>query len=492
MRKATHHLSSSHWGFALYRAATWVLSPALAAFVVVRQHVLGKEETSFVHFQQRFLGKHETADLPLGESDGDVHTVWFHAASVGEGKAAFPLISKLLEKECREGRIPSSAVENRVILSIGTRTGRRLARRLACSLTSEQQTRLHIIPPPLDTPFAAKKFVQAWKPSAVVWIESEFWPNMLHSVTSSEPRASLALVNGRLSSRSYERWRQSSIAQNLLTGMLQSFDVILTPGQNDAKRMLSISSAIDDKIFITKNLKYLNVGPSVPNIVECVPSRSEPPSPLRLVVASTHSGEEQIVASSLQRLREGARNNGYRIETIFVPRHPDRTAEVDQILRDSLKARPAILQSSNIDAGSGNASGKWPCLGGHDFGIVDHIGSLEKILGAADVAIVGGSFVPGIGGHNVLEPLMHGAVVVHGPYMGAYSTICAELNDGNIENSLHQVSNDAELATVLKSLLVTPHSELERARFSVKKKLIAARRTAEHDIFSHLRRVGIM
>ncbi len=292
---------------------------------------------------------------------------WVHAASVGEVEGAAPLIDALAAK----GR----AIQATTL----TPTGRA---RLG-SLCPESSPRLA----PLDLPWLARRSVARARVEALVLIETEIWPNLIGAAHAAG--APVVIVGARLSDRGFRRYRR---ARALFRGVLRRVDAIGARSDLDRERFLALG-AEPGRVCVTGELKL---------------ARSAPPEPgpaLRaalgegpwLVAGSTHPGEEKLLLEAWARLRADLAPD---LRLLLAPRHPQRAAEV---LR--------LAGSAGVATGlrSRSASGA-PVV------VLDTVGELASLYHLADLVFVGGSLVD-VGGHNMLEAVHAGRVVVHGPHV---------------------------------------------------------------------------
>ena len=349
----------------LWHAATSLAAP-LIPWWLRRRARSGKEDPT--RLEER-LGR--GADRPEGQ------LVWLHGASVGESLSLIPLIEALAE------RLPDA----HFLLTTGTVTSARLAmEQLPPALRGRVRHRYA----PLDTLTYVARFLAGWNPSAAVFAESEFWPNRL--LATRHVRVPMALVNGRMSQRSFERWQRW--APGLARRMLKSFTLIQPQTSADEIRLRGLGAL---GMWPSGDLK-LSAPPLPHDPAALAAERHDGPV---FLAAATHPGEEAIVAAAHGLLRD--RHPGLR--TIIVPRHADRGAELAAALgatRRALGEPPGELH------------------------IADTMGELGLFYRLADVALVGGSLVPH-GGHNPMEPARLGCPILIGPYTHNFAERVADL-----------------------------------------------------------------
>ena len=336
-------------------------------------------------------------------------TTWVHAVSVGEVLA----VSRLIE--AFRLRFP----ERRVVVSTTTATGQKLAR--------ERFGEENVFYFPLDFAFAIRPWLAALQPELVVMAETEFWPNFLRLARTSGAR--MAVVNARISDRSlagYRRWH------GLLRGVLTSIDVFLAQSEEDARRLAEIG-APRERVHVSGNLKFdarpVPGSPAVALLRRALEKGAAQPV---IVCGSTVEGEEELLLEALSAVRQ----RHPKAVMIFAPRHPERFVPVAQMVATSglpWKRRSELTINDALSCG---------------VVLLDTLGELAAVYALADVAIVGGSFVPR-GGHNILEPAQHGVPIVVGPHTENFRDIVTAFRQADAV----RVVEPAELAATLLALL---------------------------------------
>ena len=301
--------------------------------------------------------------------------IWIHAVSVGEVFAVRGLVEQM-------GRVMS---RYRVVVSSTTDTGQDLARKHF----GEE----NVFYFPMDFGFAIRPYLRALKPELVVLAETEFWPNFLRLTHASGAR--IAVVNARISDRSWPRYRRFRWA---LRRMLAQVWVFLAQTQADSDRLQAIG-ADPKRVQVAGNLKFDVSLPAPPPIVESVRQAiaAEKAGPV-LVCGSTVEDEERVLLKAFENVRVGHP----RAVMILAPRHPERFEAVATLVHEL--GIPLHRRS------------RWQgeALAGGVF-LVDTIGELAALYSLADLAFVGGSLVPR-GGHNIIEPAQHGVAIVTGSH----------------------------------------------------------------------------
>ncbi len=380
----------------LYRGLATALRPLVRHYLRSRLK-RGKEEPGRLHER---LGE-ASFPRPAGP------LVWLHGASVGETLSALPLIERVLALN------PDLAV----LVTSGTVTSAGLLARRLPARAFHQYV-------PLDVPAYANRFLDHWQPDAVLWLESDLWPNLLTACRRRNIPA--ALINARLSARSAHRWRH---AKRWSKRILSTFSVVLAQSRADAARLENMGAKTTQ---LAGNLKFTapaltGSADGLSHLLATIGGRP------RWIMASTHPGEEAIAAHVHRTLRA----RWPELLTIVVPRHPDR-------------AEGILAELSDLDVVR-RSEGRLP---GRDTAIylADTLGELGTLYAAAPIACVGGSFTPK-GGHNPIEPAQCGCAVLAGPDMSNFSDVADELADAQ---ALVQVPSPDALAEEVARLIADP------------------------------------
>ena len=335
--------------------------------------------------------------------------VLVHAVSVGEVQAALPLLDAMLDR----GIGP-------ILLSTTTPTGRRRAESLLAGRVIQRYL-------PWDLPGAMRRLLAGAAPRAVVVLETELWPNLLHAC--AERSIPVVYVNARLSVRSaagYRRYRR------LFEPALGRVSAIAAQTRADAARLVAIG-APSARVAVTGNTK-LDVAPP--------PAAHASGRRLRRrigagtgvwVAASTHEGEEEMVLEAMARVR--ARVAQCRL--VLAPRHVDRAPRV-----------AALASRRGYTVARRSAGGDDPA----DVLLGDTMGELSVFYAAADLAFVGGSLVD-VGGHNLLEPAVLGVPALTGPYTRNFEDLAAALQTAG---AVRRVRDAKDLAEAVAELLCDP------------------------------------
>jgi 3-deoxy-D-manno-octulosonic-acid transferase len=308
--------------------------------------------------------------------------VWVHGASVGELMAALPLVDRIKARGFA------------VLVTSGTVTSAGLARQRLPHGAIHQFI-------PLDAPAFVARFLDHWQPSLALFVESDLWPNMI--LATSDRSIPLILLNGRLSERSFERWRKMP---NAIETLLKRFDLCLVRTPSDAKRFGDLGAP---RLSVVGNLKFDVPQLPVDDSKLAALAKALGTRPV-IAAASTHPGEERAIIEVHNRLR--ATSPG--LVTLIAPRHPERGAEI---------AALATARGLNIALRS---AGKVPDAA-TDIYVCDTLGELGLIYRLAPVVFMGGSLVAH-GGQNPIEAIKLGAAILHGPFISNFAEIYAALD----------------------------------------------------------------
>lgn len=297
--------------------------------------------------------------------------VWLHAASVGETIAVLDLMNLLLDAH----------KDLSIVLTTGTVTSARLA---ATRLPKKRAMHQYV---PLDAPGFMARFFDHWKPDAVILTESEIWPNLIREARLR--KVPLLLVNGRISPRSFRRWRKRVKLARQLFGKL---DLVLAQNDRYAGYFERLGSR---NVLAVGNLKTDASPLPVDKVALSQLKKSLGKRPVFLA-ASTHRGEDEIVAQAHEKLKKDFPG----LVTVIVPRHPERGPDIAAMLRS--QGTTCALRSRNEMPGK------------TDIYIADTIGELGLFYSLCPVTFIGGSLVPH-GGQNPIEAISLGSLVITGP-----------------------------------------------------------------------------
>jgi 3-deoxy-D-manno-octulosonic-acid transferase len=335
--------------------------------------------------------------------------IWLHAVSVGEVLAVSRLVAEL------DRALP----EFRLLLSTTTRTGQDLARK---RLGTER-----VFYCPLDLPWALRAYLNALQPRLLILAETEFWPNLLNGCFRR--RIPVAVVNARISDRSWPRYRRLRRWWKPLLGRLSR---VLAQTETDADRLRALGCA-PERVSVAGNLKFDVRAAQEANVTRQLKALA---GNLRIVVAgSTLEGEEAALLDAWPRLLAA----DAQLALVIAPRHPERFSAVAALLEKAGVAwiRRSAWQTKQADA-----------LQPGQIVLLDTIGELASIYSLASIAFVGGSLIPA-GGHNPLEPAQFGVPIVMGPHYANFRAIADDLR----AHDALRIAARAELAAALIDLL---------------------------------------
>jgi 3-deoxy-D-manno-octulosonic-acid transferase len=354
-----------------YRRLSAALTPL--APVLIRQRLKNNKEDPARLDERRGISQIERPAGPL---------VWIHGASVGEVLAAAALIERL------------RALGMRILLTSGTVTSAEIiAKRFPTDIIHQYI--------PYDSPRFVARFLDHWKPSLALFIESDLWPNLI--ISAAKRRLPMVLINARMSQRSFPRWQKFSATIGALLGR---FEICLAQSETDAERFSALGSR---SVVVTGNLK-LDVqappGDAVKLDKLMAVTRGRP----IIVASSTHPGEEEIILETHKTLTSFFP----KLLTVIVPRHAHRGADIAQMITVA-GAQVALRSREELPHA------------GTDIYVADTMGELGLFYRLSPVVFIGGSLVPH-GGQNPIEAVKLGASVVHGPHVFNFTDVYEALD----------------------------------------------------------------
>ena len=377
--------------------------------------------------------------LPVSFNMDADESIWIHAVSVGEVLTARPLISDL------KRRYP----ELRMFLSTTTLAGQQLARRSVQDVDA-------VFYFPFDLGIFVRRTLDLVRPRLFIMMETEIWPNLLRECRARGVKT--AVVNGRLSARSFPRYR---MIRGFMRRVLDHVDRFLVQSEESARRFIDLG-ADPARVVVTGSLKFDSLDLASTALQARARDRvlryfRVPVSRPVIVAGSTMKGEEAAVLRAFRRVRGTAPNT----LLVIAPRNPERFGEVEQFARSEgwKVARRSDLAIDNE-----------PRV---DIVVLDTIGELATVYQLGTVVFVGGSLVA-TGGHNVLEPAVFGKPIVFGPHMENF----AEIADAFVTNGAGvQLAGEQELDEAFLSLMSDP---VRRARLgAAARALVEANRGAK-------------
>ena len=377
--------------------------------------------------------------LPVSFNMDADESIWIHAVSVGEVLTARPLISDL------KRRYPNL----RLFLSTTTMAGQQLARRNVQDVDA-------VFYFPFDLGLVVRRTLDLVRPRLFIMMETEIWPNLLNECRKRAVKT--AVVNGRLSARSFPRYR---MVRPLMRRILDDIDRFLVQSEESARRFIDLG-ADPSRVVVTGSLKFDSLDLS--STVMQARARDRvlryfrvPQSRPVIVAGSTMKGEETTILRAFRRVRAASPTT----LLVIAPRNPERFGEVEQLVR-SEGWKTARRSDLAVDSE--------PRV---DVVVLDTIGELATVYQIGTVVFVGGSLVA-TGGHNVLEPAVFGKPIVFGPHMENF----LEIADAFVTNGAGvQLEGEHELEEAFLSLMSDP---VRRARLgAAARALVEANRGAK-------------
>lgn len=389
----------------MYRRLASGLVP-LAPALIKRRLKQGKEDPARVG-ERRGLSRDVRPHGPL---------VWIHGASVGEVLAAAALIGRLRDLNLR------------ILLTSGTVTSAAVvAKRFPPDVIHQYV--------PYDSPRYVARFLDHWKPSLALFIESDLWPNLI--LAGATRRVPMVLINGRMSPRSFPRWRRM---YGTISALLSRFDICLAQSKTDAERFSALGGR---DVVTTGNLKLdVPAPPADAAKLErlMAMTRGRP----IIVAASTHPGEDEMLVAAHRSLA------GFfpQLLTVIVPRHPDRGASIAGLITAS-GLKPALRSREELPTAA------------TDVYVADTMGELGLFYRLSRIVFMGGSLIRH-GGQNPIEAIKLGAAIVHGPHVFNFADVYEAL-DGS--GGARPADTQEALVKQLGQLLADPamRDKMQRA-----------------------------
>ena len=385
----------SRTGLIVYSIVTRIMRP-IAPLLLRARLKRGKEDAS------RLGERYGVASIP--RPDGQL--VWFHAASIGESLSILTLIRRLIDE------VPGV----RVLVTTGTVTSAEL---LSKRLPKEAFHQFV----PLDHPAFCARFLDHWKPDLAVWVESEFWPNLI--AETDRRRIPLALVNGRITEKSFQSWQKM---RGMIADLIGRFSVVMAQSAASAERLEALGAA---QASLPGNLKHDAPPPSADPDALAILQQALGKRPV-WIATNTHEGEEEAAAQahlSLSETRPG-------LLTIIVLRHPARGPQVAEMI-SGLGLTVATRSSGAVPTPD------------TQIYLVDTLGEVGLFYRLSNLVFIGGTFAD-MGGHNPFEAARLGCALVAGPSEFNFQEAYASLEKGG---GMLRVSNDEALTQSIAALL---------------------------------------
>lgn len=359
-------------------------------------------------------------ELPHSEKP----VIWLHSVSVGETQAARPLIDSLQQ----------AYPNHTLVVSTITETGQNLAKQVLADRASS------VFYFPFDWKWSVRRTLARVKPSLVLLMETELWPNFLDECAAQS--IPVALVNGRISRQSFRRY---SLISRFMKRVLRDLNLAIMQTEKDAERIETLGVP-SERLFISGNLKFdLKESPLAGETIEQLNQRFAFSSEVPLILAaSTHEPEERILLESFALLRKSQ-----RARLMIAPRHPQRFEEVASLIQ--AKGFNWARRSNDPTSTDTNV----------DVILLDSIGELPSLYRFASICFVGGSLVDK-GGHNVLEPASVGTCIVTGAHTHNFDEIVKLLLAADGLEQLPPLALDSAADPLAKALAELLRDEARR------------------------------
>ncbi len=297
------------------------------------------------------------------------YRIWIHAVSLGETKAIIPLLAEIKDAE--------------IYITTATQTGQTEAKKIT-------KNAFYL---PIDFSFVMKKLVKRVDPDLFILVETDFWYNLLSELKKRGVKT--ALVNGKLSTKSYSRFK---FFKSFANALFDKIDLLCLQSNLDKERFVSLGIN-SEKLAVTGNLKFdAKIAPS---------NRQDlnfPQSKNLVTIALTHNNEENLILNELEKLE------GYTF--LLAPRHPERFKEISLLLKRKKIPFRTITEKPLPD---------------ERVILIDQMGVMDDCYEKSTAVIMGGSFVPHIGGHNIFEAARYNIPVLFGPYTHKQTSLIAAL-----------------------------------------------------------------
>ena len=357
-------------------------------------------------YRRRWLERLGIKRLPKME-----RSLWLHAVSVGEVLAAEPIVRSLMR------RYPNYPV----VVTTMTPTGSERVR----AIFGDQVCHQYL---PYDIPWALRAFIRTLAPQICIIMETELWPNLIHQCRIHG--VPVVVSNARLSQQSAAGYAR---ARGLSQKMMQEIDQVMVQSEDERQRFISLG--LDgEKITVTGSLKFsITVEDNLK--LESTKLRQQWAGRRCLIAASTHKGEDELILDAYEEIKQ---THGDAL-LIIVPRHPERFQQVATLIE---QRSFRFVRRSEAE----------PVVASTEVLLVDTMGEMSIMLGAADVAFVGGSLLP-VGGHNVLEPVALGLPVITGPHIFNFQSIVNMLLE---RKGITVVQNEVHLAQACLTFFHNP------------------------------------
>lgn len=355
-----------------------------------------------------------------------------HCASVGEVRAAIPLIKALINQ------YPNALI----ILTTSTPTGRRVARKISSDLAklNASEINLKVCYLPIDWPGSCRRFLDSTNPMISLLMETELWPNFIDQC--KRRGIPVLLANARMSERSLERYLKFP---KLSLPMFASISSVAAQYESDKQRFLALGCT-DEQVLVVGSIKFdIDISNKLKKEQQALKRSCCAGRPC-WIAASIHPGEFCGVLDAHQQLLSKIPD----LLLIAVPRHPEKFNELKNVCKEKKYSFAARSEQTSVSDA-------------HSLIIGDSMGELMLLFGAADVAFVGGSLIAR-GGHNPIEPAACGLPVVMGTSDYNFADVCEIMEN---TGALVKVEGESQLASAIESLLLEKNTLMKKSQASL-------------------------
>ena len=336
--------------------------------------------------------------------------IWFNASSIGESLSVLPIIKK----------INSNFPKYNVLVTTSTVSSFKILQKRPSEKFVHQFS-------PLDIDFIAKKFYEYWAPDLIIFVESEFWPNLIFRAKKNKIPS--IVINARISKKTYQKW---NLIKKTTQKLLNSFNLFLVQ-DNETQKMLNKFNI--KNIKNVGNLKFLSQKLPI-NKNELLNLKKMISKRRVILLASSHQGEEKLIVSKIKKLSKTFND----LLFIIVPRHVNRSSEIQNYLYSEkinfkVRSKNEIIEKETF------------CY------LADTIGEISLFFYIAKIVIMGGSYV-NHGGQNPIEPSHFNCALIFGPYMQNFKRI----TDNLLKNQAAiKTDSSTSIEEIIKDLMTNPN-----------------------------------
>ncbi len=400
----------------LYSFIWWLILP----FALLRLWIRGRKEPGYrQHISERF-GSYPPSTIKK-------NCIWVHAVSVGETRAAEPLIQALL----------SAYPEKDLLLTCMTATGRETGKELFGTNPRIMQAFL-----PYDIPCMMRRLISHFQPDLCILMETEIWPNLI--AQCKKHHVAVALVNARLSERSLKKGQR---LPSLIKEAADGISYVAAQTKTDARRLKQFGS---QHVEVVGSVKF-DVNPPVELIKKGQQLRSLIGQRPVFICASTRDGEEPLILDALSQISPS------NTLVIIVPRHPQRFNDVAEMITSR---NFSLIRRSDLPVNLDKTS---PIPPDTQILLGDSMGEMFMYYTASDLAFIGGSLAP-LGGQNLIEACSLGLPVIVGPHTFNFEAITEDAIAEEAVKRIHSASELIEKASILLNESEKRHSMGEKAQ----------------------------